>query len=163
MSAASHTRRSLSSLFQNIIYHLLYGDSTLSMSKEPKAPRQRPVSCRFCRSRKLRCSRDAPCSNCAARGISCELETASQAARIESAGISEGDALERIRQLEELVESLSSQQELQSPAQNGRISVCQIELPSSENRSSPKENLDNEIACLESIYNGRDLTVFITP
>jgi hypothetical protein len=35
--------------------------------------RPRPVSCYFCRSRKLRCSRESPCSNCASRGIDCGL------------------------------------------------------------------------------------------
>lgn len=35
--------------------------------------RHRPVSCYFCRSRKLRCSRESPCSNCASRGIDCGL------------------------------------------------------------------------------------------
>lgn len=34
---------------------------------------KRPVSCHFCRSRKLRCSRESPCSNCVSRGISCTL------------------------------------------------------------------------------------------
>lgn len=36
--------------------------------------RQRPVSCHFCRSRKLRCSRQFPCENCSTRGINCQLE-----------------------------------------------------------------------------------------
>jgi hypothetical protein len=35
--------------------------------------RQRPVSCHFCRTRKLRCNRESPCSNCSARGITCHL------------------------------------------------------------------------------------------
>lgn len=35
--------------------------------------RQRPVSCHFCRTRKLRCNRENPCSNCSARGITCRL------------------------------------------------------------------------------------------
>ncbi|KAK5045410.1 hypothetical protein LTR84_009274 [Exophiala bonariae] len=35
--------------------------------------RQRPVSCHFCRTRKLRCNRESPCSNCSARGIQCHL------------------------------------------------------------------------------------------
>ncbi|KAL5316076.1 hypothetical protein ACEPPN_016953 [Leptodophora sp. 'Broadleaf-Isolate-01'] len=34
---------------------------------------ERPVSCRFCRSRKLRCSRESPCTNCVSRAIVCEL------------------------------------------------------------------------------------------
>lgn len=34
-------------------------------------PRQDPVSCHLCRSRKLKCSRQQPCTNCIARGVSC--------------------------------------------------------------------------------------------
>jgi hypothetical protein len=34
--------------------------------------RQRPLSCRLCRVRKLRCSRDFPCSNCTTRGVLCQ-------------------------------------------------------------------------------------------
>lgn len=33
--------------------------------------RQNPVSCQFCRSKKLRCDRAQPCANCFARHISC--------------------------------------------------------------------------------------------
>lgn len=36
--------------------------------------RSRPISCHFCRSRKLRCSRQFPCVNCTSRGIACQLE-----------------------------------------------------------------------------------------
>lgn len=150
----------LSLLLQNIIYHLLHGDSDSSMPKDTKAPRGRPVSCRFCRVRKLRCSRDAPCTNCISRGISCELETAPQPYRIGSAGISEIDALERIRQLETLVESLTSQQD-QGTTRTGQISVTQAGLPLPSTWSSPKEHVDNEIAWLESIYNGQDLSVIV--
>lgn len=35
--------------------------------------RAKPVSCQSCRARKLRCSRQEPCSNCTARGLSCEF------------------------------------------------------------------------------------------
>lgn len=38
-----------------------------------RQPRQRPVSCTFCRTRKLRCNRQYPCSNCTSRGVICEL------------------------------------------------------------------------------------------
>ncbi|KAF5027044.1 hypothetical protein F66182_852 [Fusarium sp. NRRL 66182] len=34
--------------------------------------RQRPVSCHFCRLRKLRCSRVFPCDNCTSRGVQCQ-------------------------------------------------------------------------------------------
>ena len=36
-----------------------------------RQPRQRPISCQFCRMRKLRCSRIFPCSNCTSRGVTC--------------------------------------------------------------------------------------------
>lgn len=39
-----------------------------------RASRQQPpVSCRFCRTRKLRCNREQPCSNCISRGLPCQL------------------------------------------------------------------------------------------
>lgn len=36
-----------------------------------KRGRPAPVSCQSCRSKKLKCNRVQPCSNCASRGISC--------------------------------------------------------------------------------------------
>ena len=35
------------------------------------AQRQDPVSCQFCRAKKLKCDLAQPCSNCRSRGISC--------------------------------------------------------------------------------------------
>jgi hypothetical protein len=90
---------------------------------------ERPVSCRFCRSRKLRCSRESPCTNCVSRAIVCELPVpaenySSSSAAIRSAtqtviptpnpnpksngappniSISQPELLERIRKLEALV------------------------------------------------------------
>ncbi|KAH6949804.1 hypothetical protein DER45DRAFT_579297 [Fusarium avenaceum] len=39
-----------------------------------RQPRQRPISCHFCRVRKLRCSREFPCSNCTSRGVQCQSQ-----------------------------------------------------------------------------------------
>ncbi|KAK5173531.1 uncharacterized protein LTR77_002212 [Saxophila tyrrhenica] len=39
-------------------------------------PRQDPVSCESCRKKKLKCSREVPCSNCAARSITCDYGVA---------------------------------------------------------------------------------------
>lgn len=33
--------------------------------------RQEPVSCQFCRTKKLKCSRESPCSNCISRNLEC--------------------------------------------------------------------------------------------
>jgi Fungal Zn(2)-Cys(6) binuclear cluster domain len=58
--------------------------------------RQRPISCEFCRSRKLRCSREAPCSNCIARGLRCELENTTKQSTPESEILQRLDRLERL-------------------------------------------------------------------
>lgn len=39
--------------------------------KQNRAPRQDPVSCQTCRSRKLKCDRQNPCSNCVSRRVDC--------------------------------------------------------------------------------------------
>lgn len=82
------------------------------------ASRNRPVSCYFCRSRKLRCSRQAPCSNCLSRGISCTLQAlpapnpsernhitsfTQASARPAPDSASNSELLARIRLLEEVV------------------------------------------------------------
>lgn len=41
-------------------------------NKRTRCPRQDPVSCQFCRSKKLKCDRRQPCSNCSARGVTCQ-------------------------------------------------------------------------------------------
>lgn len=38
--------------------------------------RQNPVSCQLCRSKKLKCDRQQPCSNCSARGVTCNFQQA---------------------------------------------------------------------------------------
>ncbi|KAI0118064.1 hypothetical protein F4776DRAFT_634996 [Hypoxylon sp. NC0597] len=63
-----------------------------------------PVSCQLCRSKKLKCNRVQPCSNCAARGISChflvppqrQVATASTASGIQ-------ELIDRIEILESIV------------------------------------------------------------
>ena len=37
-------------------------------------PRQDPVSCNLCRSKKLKCDRQWPCSNCQSRHLTCEYK-----------------------------------------------------------------------------------------
>ncbi|KAL4767259.1 hypothetical protein BDW60DRAFT_200397 [Aspergillus nidulans var. acristatus] len=39
---------------------------------------RQPVSCQFCRTRKLKCDRGRPCFNCASRKHECAYESASQ-------------------------------------------------------------------------------------
>lgn len=61
--------------------------------------RRVPASCRFCRTRKLRCSRGAPCSNCVERDLPCDLPTI-QARQLDQ---SDNHLLERIQKLEALL------------------------------------------------------------
>jgi hypothetical protein len=120
-------------------------------------PRQRPVSCRFCRSRKLRCNRESPCSNCVSRGVTCELENAVRPPS-EAASTSESELLERIRKLERLVES-------QKVCQNATVKPhhpnpgTPLRRMHNSTVSPETETLDNDIAYLESIYNNHELLV----
>jgi positive regulator of sigma E activity len=70
-----------------------------------KRPRQDPVSCLFCRQKKLKCNREQPCSNCVAREINCrtavsQLDNQSEppTASVENAAI-----LARLKTLEDIV------------------------------------------------------------
>jgi hypothetical protein len=157
-------------------------DITMPKDTTPliRLPRQRPVSCRLCRLRKLRCSREAPCSNCRARGVSCELEpnTLPTAA-------SEPELVERIRKLEQIVEqqqlqllsnsdrsySVESQQlqsiQFQNPSTDDNIVTDNVDADVLTNQQQvptrntfpEHEHLDKDIAWLESIYCGHDLSV----
>lgn len=81
------------------------------VEKHPaRASRSRPVSCQFCRSRKLRCSRQFPCPNCTSRGIPCQVDVPSVAStgQIEETPDAlpvkfQHDVLARLSRLEELV------------------------------------------------------------
>ena len=121
--------------------------------------RQRPVSCRFCRSRKLRCSRESPCSNCVSRGIRCELDYPVESAS-PSPTASKPELLERIRKLEELVETKESQHD-EGVKQHSKNSNTQIQQTYTPTPSPRTERLDDDVAWLESIYNGQDLSVNI--
>jgi len=65
-----------------------------------KRPRQDPVSCQFCRSKKLKCDRQQPCSNCLTRGLPCagQAQKALHQPDAENASI-----LARLKRLEDIV------------------------------------------------------------
>ncbi|KAL1955984.1 hypothetical protein VTO42DRAFT_7884 [Malbranchea cinnamomea] len=84
----------------------------LSARNRTRRPRQDPVSCQFCRAKKLRCDRRQPCSNCTARDIRCQPAIASRAAsqplnreRL-SPSSENAEILERLKRLEETVASM---------------------------------------------------------
>ncbi|PWY63610.1 hypothetical protein BO83DRAFT_411800 [Aspergillus eucalypticola CBS 122712] len=78
---------------------------------EKQTSRLRPVSCHFCRSRKLRCSRQLPCSNCISRGIDCGLYSAPASSDSPHNNDSHGtaDILTRLQRLEDIVLRTNSQ------------------------------------------------------
>lgn len=124
--------------------------------------RQRPVSCRFCRSRKLRCSREAPCSNCVSRRIHCDLEDVARPPA-KTANASESELLERIRKLEALVDGQKSgtpattgSTRQNSENDDGLVQQTQKTIIDPQN-----EHLDNDVAWLESIFHGQKLAVSI--
>ena len=77
--------------------------------RKDRIPRQQPVSCRFCRARKLRCSREIPCSNCLSRGIPCD-PVSTPAPALGNSQTSDSETHERLRKLEELLDIRKSQQ-----------------------------------------------------
>jgi hypothetical protein len=124
------------------------------MPKDHQAPRQRPVSCGFCRRRKLRCSRDAPCSNCVSRGVSCDLEDNIQQTASHSDEFSQSEILERLRRLEQL---LAAQQPMPTGVQNHapaskNASSDTCSTPAPANLASQIQSLGQDVALLESIY-----------
>jgi hypothetical protein len=69
--------------------------------------RSRPVSCTFCRSRKLRCSRNFPCTNCISRGLDCpqddSLPSAQASCSTDIPPSVDENVLARLRLLEDIV------------------------------------------------------------
>lgn len=149
------------------------------MPKEPQkpgGPRQRPISCKFCRTRKLRCSRDSPCSNCLSRGIACELEqVVPSTSTIDDRSRSE--LLERIRKLEAVVEQHarstpapsyppSPDSNLGPTALNSQVLGTFADAAKQTQKGavpSQSEQLDRDFAWLESIYDGTDCAVSYAP
>ncbi|KAF2093561.1 hypothetical protein NA57DRAFT_61267 [Rhizodiscina lignyota] len=63
-----------------------------------------PVSCQSCRSKKLKCNRVQPCSNCAARGVTCNFVVPPQKHTETTSTIRHNEELlERIERLESIV------------------------------------------------------------
>ena len=125
------------------------------VQKHAGTPRQRPVSCRFCRTRKLRCSREAPCSNCVSRGIHCEL-IESLPERSTSPSGSSSEILERLHRLEKLLVNQKSERQ-ESVEQNPNLGSSNKSSQARLDHSAAlsPQALDNDVAWLESIYSGQ--------
>lgn len=137
---------------------LSHGASVLIMPKDQQKsqPRQRPVSCSFCRTRKLRCSRETPCSNCVSRGVRCDLE---KPTIHPSSTTSDLDVLGRLQRVERLLAARDSEQQARTQIPNGQKSSSQPALSSASSPSPQVRCLNNDVALLESIYTDQNDSV----
>jgi hypothetical protein len=71
--------------------------------REKQSSRQRPISCKFCRVRKLRCSRESPCSSCVSRGIPCTLDQPEPQSP-SSTNSPDSEVITQLRQIKEILE-----------------------------------------------------------
>lgn len=137
--------------------------------QQKRATRQQPISCRSCRSRKLRCNREIPCSNCVSRGVTCELEDAVRPPPGPPSSL-ESELLERVRKLERLAESQKAvPNEIVTPhPRQGRTPVRPVHRPTvSRDIETPEaihappgiETLNSDIAYLGSIYSDKEQLV----
>ncbi|KAM3068405.1 hypothetical protein ACMFMG_009541 [Clarireedia jacksonii] len=119
-----------------------------------KAPRrQDPVSCQFCRSKKLKCDRVFPCSNCRARKISC-VSASGEPSRNMSP---HGSAIESFQShgIEELSQRLGRLEELLSRNANFAVLPTHVGSPISSIKESGENSaedlkLTNTVSWLES-------------
>lgn len=108
--------------------------------KITKIPRRRhrvPISCKPCRTRKLKCSKQSPCDNCAKRGDehNCTYETAVTTKRRSTngfggAGGSHDELSARLQRLEGMLASFHSQ--VGGPVAGKRV-LSAVAAPSQEN------------------------------
>ncbi|KAH7403307.1 hypothetical protein BKA64DRAFT_574373 [Cadophora sp. MPI-SDFR-AT-0126] len=121
---------------------------------------KRPVSCAFCRSRKLRCTREFPCSNCVERGISCQLRPPSQVSTSSSPAhtcqttseVSNLEIVQRVERLEEIIRSQGSVHDV-----TDRI------LPSPTPSRAESHPLAADIARLEKVSMGESFSDSLSP
>ncbi|KAI0381142.1 hypothetical protein F5Y04DRAFT_255851 [Hypomontagnella monticulosa] len=115
-----------------------------------------PVSCQSCRSKKLKCNRVQPCSNCAARGIQChflvppprQTETASTTPH------SIPEILGRIERLESIVlQSIPSEAQPKHTSYEIRNSRWMPFAPSSDgtSQSDAQQNREKDSHLLENV------------
>ncbi|KAL6359595.1 hypothetical protein LRP88_07016 [Fusarium phalaenopsidis] len=127
-----------------------------------RQPRQRPVSCHFCRVRKLRCSRDFPCSNCTSRGVPCrEPQDPPRASAPAQRPIAkrtavgagekekETDILSRLERLEALLAQQNKQPAPESQSSSALPSIPEADAP-------PRPQQDSQLALPLNVQNLTD-------
>ena len=121
-----------------------------------------PVSCQLCRSKKLKCNRVQPCSNCSARGVTCSFLVPPQKP-VESTSVRDNDAglLERIKRLESIMLRPPSAETLVTPSSDdGHLTRRPDPTPSSGAlRDATSEIRDKDSQLLENIGTREDFLV----
>lgn len=107
---------------------------TLSIFLSKMGRESRPVSCHFCRDRKLRCSRVFPCTNCTARGVPCPPVQRAVSRKSSPPGI-HPEVLHRLERLEAL---LPLQTSGPPPISAPPTFVAPSSTPNSQHRLPPK-------------------------
>lgn len=127
-----------------------------------RQPRQRPVSCHFCRVRKLRCSRDFPCSNCTSRGVPCRepqdpprASAPAQRPIAKKTAVGAGekeketDILSRLERLEALLAQQNKQPASESQSSSALPSIPEADAP-------PRPQQDSQLALPLNVQNLTD-------
>jgi Fungal Zn(2)-Cys(6) binuclear cluster domain len=115
-------------------------------------PRQEPVSCQSCRVKKLKCSRQQPCSNCLARGVTCQsqfrqptsVSPRQQEAATEATTSGDSDSaaiLARLKRVEDLLSGLSRTQ-IPPPQSDGLSSQSVDPSPRSDGDETSRIDSD---------------------
>jgi hypothetical protein len=85
--------------------------------RTPKSSRQEPSSCQSCRTKKLRCNRVEPCSNCTVRGIPCVFLVPPH--KQDSSSISNdqpnSELMQRIQKLEAIINQSNTSRKRPAP------------------------------------------------
>jgi Fungal Zn(2)-Cys(6) binuclear cluster domain len=114
------------------------GSEISHRSSKPKAR----LSCQLCHQRKVKCDKLNPCSNCRRTGVTCvpvdrqRLPRGRNGIHKNTSSESESDLRDRLRRLEQLVESLS-------PGNDGHSSTARNAVPSTSFQHSPISSADH--------------------
>lgn len=127
---------------------------------------RRPISCRLCRQRKLRCSRQVPCSNCTGRGLACqydgdktELSTKASGNPGNTMGTSpeptREELLARVEKLEALLATKTTQTEVTSDSSPGEPLLPGETASTSSLMSLQLQRLANDMVLMERSCSGQ--------
>jgi hypothetical protein len=132
--------------------------------------RQRPVSCHFCRTRKLRCSRQFPCPNCTTRGINCQLHTSQvlpvntryskEDERNDREDLSNSALLARLRKLEDIVMRTGGHN-ASEVAGVGRVPPVQTHLHTQQHRTESAAAAESDRLERECMFQDSSVSIAV--